>query len=93
MPVFYSLFRHYCISVVTQFHDNLDNTLFLFLSDDEPPVVVECSGPNSTIFSSDSQAYVDWTTPTFTDNSGLAVNVSSDQSPGYFRIGRLHSSL
>ena len=56
--------------------------------DEEPPTVVDCSGPNSTIYSSDTQTYVNWKTPVFTDNSGLSVNITSDNKPGYFRIGK-----
>ena len=56
--------------------------------DEEPPTVVDCSGPNSTIYSSDTQTYVDWKTPVFTDNSGLNVNITIDNKPGYFRIGK-----
>ena len=59
------------------------------LIDYEPPVVQQCDGPNSTIYSSDSQAYVDWVEPQFIDNSGLPVTISSDKRAGYFRIGWL----
>lgn len=56
-------------------------------ADYEPPVVQQCTGPNATIYSSDTQAYVDWVQPEFIDNSGLAVKLSSDKTPGYYRIG------
>ena len=74
-------------------YEKIENEMNCLLSvDEEPPTVIDCSGPNSTIYSSDTQTYVDWRTPVFTDNSGLSVNITSDSKPGYFRIGKFSLS-
>ena len=61
------------------------------MTDVTPPIVQYCPRDlDVDSFHDDETAYVDWSPPTFFDNSGADLKVISTKSPGYFS-SRIHN--